>query len=109
MSETNIQLDDECRRWQQKLFNGSLRRKVKLKRIQSLLGNTTQLNCLEISAGDGLISQTLRQHGGSWSTLAINENAATSSPNFMLHPSLHMLLKTPFPDGHFDLLVIVTR
>ena len=104
MSETNIQLDDECRRWQQKLFNGSLRRKVKLKRIQSLLGNTTQLNCLEISAGDGLISQTLRQHGGSWSTLAISP---PPSPNFMLHPSLHMLLENSLSDGHFDLLVIV--
>ena len=108
MNETNIQLDEECNRWQQKLFNGSLRRKVKLKRIKSLLGNTTQLNCLEISAGDGLISQTLRQNGGSWRTLAINENAATSLTQFHATsiPS-YDAGKLPFPDGHFDLLVIV--
>ena len=108
MNEKNIQLDDECNHWQQKLFNGSLRRKVKLKRIQSLLGNTTQLNCLEISAGDGLISQTLRQNGGSWRTLAINENAASSLTQFhgTSIPS-YDTEKLPFPDGHFDLLVIV--
>ena len=108
MNGTNIQLDDECRHWQQKLFNSSLRRKVKLKRIQSLLGNTTQLNCLEISAGDGLISQTLRQHGGSWRTLAINESAATSLTQFHATsiPSYDSR-KLPFPDGHFDLLVIL--
>ena len=108
MSETNIQLDDECKRWQQKLFNGSLRRKVKLKRIQSLLGNTAQLNCLEISAGDGIISQTLRQHGGRWRSLAINQSAATSLAQF--HASsipAYEGEKLPFPDGHFDLLVIV--
>ena len=108
MSDTQTQLKSEIKRWQQKLFHHSIRRKTKLSRIHALLGNTAQLNCLEISAGDGIISQSIRQRGGSWSTLAINEQAAGS-----LQHQLHITVPAfdgtalPFPDGHFDLLIIV--
>ena len=44
MNESKIQIDKEYIHWQNKLFNNSLRRKAKLKRIKLLLGNTTQLN-----------------------------------------------------------------
>ena len=69
MNESNIQIDKEYINWQNKLFDNSLRRKAKLKRIKLLLGNTTQLNCLEISAGDGVISEKLRKHGGTWTSI----------------------------------------
>ena len=77
MNESKIQIDKEYIHWQNKLFNNSLRRKAKLKRIKLLLGNTTQLNCLEISAGDGVISENLRKHGGTWTSIGINEKMGT--------------------------------
>ena len=108
MNESKIQIDKEYIHWQNKLFNNSLRRKAKLKRIKLLLGNTTQLNCLEISAGDGVISEKLRKHGGTWTSIGINEKASESLTQFHLtNIPFFEGEKFSFADGYFDLLVIV--
>lgn len=108
MSNNNINLDEEIRIWQERLFTRSIRRRRKLDRLYELVGNTANTNCLEISAGDGIISTGLRSLGGSWKTAVANETAADSIGTSMLEAvSMIENGKLPFEDHTFDRLVIV--
>ena len=108
MEEMDTNLDTEIRLWQDKLFNSSLRRMRKLRKIQNLVGNAGSLNCLEVSAGDGAISAHLRSLGGSWKT-AVSTKAAAVSIRYSLSEKLTSIEngELPFEDGAFDMVVIV--
>jgi len=68
---------DEICRWHEKLFERSVRRQARLRRLRQLLGNTANQECLEITAGDPVISSRLRDSGGAWQTLTLNPGAET--------------------------------
>ncbi len=108
MSETTINLDEEIRIWQERLFMRSIRRRNKLERLSVLVGKTSNLNCLEISAGDGIIHSSLRALGGSWKTAVTNKTAADSLA-YCSSEAITLIdnCKLPFEDGTFDRLVIV--
>jgi 2-polyprenyl-3-methyl-5-hydroxy-6-metoxy-1,4-benzoquinol methylase len=108
MSEMDTHLDTEIRIWQDKLFARSIRRQRKLDRITQLTGKTTNLQCLEISAGDGIISASLRTLGGSWKT-AVATEAAQVSLNASSNESITWVEngKLPFEDHAFDRVIIV--
>ncbi|MBN2163948.1 MAG: methyltransferase domain-containing protein [Pontiellaceae bacterium] len=108
MSESEINLDEEIRIWQEKLFKRSIRRRRKLERVSALIGNTSNLHCLEICAGDGIISASLRALGGSWKT-AVSSNKAGESLHYSLKEKISRIEngKLPFDDGVFDRVVIV--
>ena len=108
MSEMDINLDAEIRIWQEKLFARSIRRQRKLDRITELTGKTTNLHCLEISAGDGIISASLRALGGSWKTAVATEAAAVSL-GYSISEAVTLIDngKLPFEDQAFDRVVIV--
>lgn len=104
----DINLDAEIRIWQEKLFARSIRRQRKLDRITELTGKTTNLHCLEISAGDGIISASLRALGGSWKTAVATEAAAVSL-GYSISEAVTLIDngKLPFEDQAFDRVVIV--
>ncbi len=108
MSDPNINLDEEIRIWQDKLFTRSIRRRRKLDRLSELAGKTMNLQCLEISAGDGIISTSLRTLGGSWKTAVVNKTASDSL-TFSTNDPITLIDngKLPFEDGLFDRVVIV--
>lgn len=108
MSDLNINLDEEIGIWQDRLFARSIRRRRKLDRISQLTGKTSNMHCLEISSGDGIISTSLRSQGGSWKTAVVNK-AASDSLGFTLKESVTLIdnCKLPFEDGQFDRVVIV--
>ncbi len=108
MREMDNNLDAEVRLWQEKLFSRSIRRGRALERIKTLVGGTMNLTCLEISAGDGVISSKLRQLGGSWKTAVATKDAADSI-NYCVNEAITLIPdgKLPFEDGVFDRLVIV--
>lgn len=108
MKEMDNNLDQEVRLWQEKLFNRSIRRKRKLARIEGLVRSTTNFQCLEISAGDGVISANLRSCGGSWKTAVLSECAAFSA-GYGINEKITIIEGTelPFEDGVFDMVVIV--
>ncbi|WP_168433616.1 class I SAM-dependent methyltransferase [Pontiella sulfatireligans] len=101
-------LDAEIRLWQQKLFSRSIRRSRKLERILNLVGKALNLQCLEISAGDGVISANLRTLGGSWKT-AVPNKAAAHSISYSQNEAITLIEhgQLPFEDHSFDRLVIV--
>jgi len=101
-------LGSEIRYWQEKLFQRSMLRRKKLKKIVELLGNTVNQSCLEISAGDGVISSRLRNLGGIWKTVVTTEKAAAAL-QFMIPGKIEIISKTalPFEDHMFDAVVII--
>ena len=84
------------------------RRSRKLERIKKAVGTTLNLQCLEISEGDGTISAQLRTLGGSWKTAVVSKDAADST-SYSLSEAITTLdsEKLPFEDHTFDRLVIV--
>lgn len=108
MTETKNTLDTEVRVWQEKLLDCSIRRSQKLKRIKQATGKTLNLQCLEISEGDGTLSAQLRTLGGSWKTAVVSREAAQSI-RYSLNETLTTLEneKLPFENDTFDRLVIV--
>ncbi len=108
MSDLKINLDEEIRIWQERLFRRSIRRQRKLNRISALVGKTSNLQCLEISSGDGIISASLRSLGGSWKTVVTN-STASDSLGYALNENITLIDngKLPFEDGSFDRVVII--
>jgi ubiquinone/menaquinone biosynthesis C-methylase UbiE len=101
-------LDKEVQLWQEKLFSRSIRRTRKLERMEELIGSTNNFHCLEISAGDGIISSHLRSLGGSWKTAVAHKEAADSL-GYSISETITALEDStlPFEDNTFDRLVIV--
>lgn len=108
MKVMDANLRSEVVRWQEKLFKRSVRRQMRLRKIKELAGITTGQDCLEITAGDGMISARLREGGGRWKTLVLSHSAKTSLDWFVEEQI--ELLQGPVikeADGTFDLVVIV--
>ena len=107
MSRRDIAEKEEIIRWQEKLLKRSYTRNLQKKRMSELIGNAQHLHSLEISAGDGLITKSLRELGGSWSLIGVNKNAASSlSYYFEQAVPAYENNELPFPDSHFDLLIL---
>jgi len=101
-------LSDEVVRWQEKLYNRSTRRKMRVRKLKQLLGAVSNQRCLEVSAGDGVISAQLRLDGGEWTTL-VPDAAAQTSAGYFLKGGLRILQDETIdePDHSFDAVVVV--
>jgi hypothetical protein len=108
MKAMDANLRSEVARWQEKLFKRSVRRQIRFRTIKELIGITTNQNCLEITAGDGMISARLREGGGRWKTLVLS-GAAKSSLDWMVEDQVEILQDPAIkdPDGTYDVVVIV--
>lgn len=108
MKTINQNISGEILRWQKKLFALSIRRRMRLQKIREMLGVTSGQRCLEITAGDGMISQSLRMEGGSWMTLVPTE-AVRESLSYFVREDLYAIQdgKIDSPDNEFDAVVIV--
>lgn len=108
MREKDDNLDTEIRAWQEKLFSRSIRRGRELARVEQLVGGTINLQCVEVSAGDGVISSRLRRLGGSWKTVTPTSEAARSI-KYCVNESVTVVKdgKLPYEDASLDRLVII--
>jgi len=104
----NQNLSSEALRWQEKLFKRSVRRQDRLRKVKHLLGITSNQDCLEVTSGDGVISQQLRLDGGTWTTLATSHDAQASLAYFV-KPAAEVLDGSTIhaPDHSFDAVVII--
>ncbi len=108
MKAMDVNLRNEVVRWQEKLFKRSIRRQMRLRELRELIGITTNQNCLEITAGDGVISARLRDSGGRWKTLVLSNNVKTAL-DWFIPDQVEVLQNAGIKeaDGTFDLVVIV--
>ncbi len=108
MKAMDANLRSEVVRWQEKLFKRSVRRQMRLRKLKELIGITTNQSCLEITAGDGVISSRLREGGGRWKTMALSNEAKASLDWFVDDPvEVFQAPAIQEADGTFDLVVIV--
>lgn len=108
MNEMDQTHSDEVVRWQEKLFTRSVRRQMRFRKLKELLGSAANQQCLEISAGDGVISSKLREGGGYWKTRVMN-NAEQVAVGHFVKEDVSLLEdgKIDLPDFSMDAVVIV--
>ena len=94
--------------WHLKLFRKSVLKQNKWNQLQSVLGNTTNLNCLDVGSDNGVISYLLRQNGGTWASADMDDTAVASITE-LVKENVYQLDggKTDFKDDEFDKIIIV--
>jgi ubiquinone/menaquinone biosynthesis C-methylase UbiE len=94
--------------WAVKLFNRSVLKQAKLKKVLQLLIDPTGKTNLDIGGDNGVISYLLRQRGGRWCSADLEPNTVAAIRELVGSDVYQMDGKTaPFPDQTFDQIVIV--
>jgi len=108
MKAMSQNLSNEVLRWQEKLFKRSVRRQTRFRKVKQLVGITSNQNCLEVTSGDGVISQQLRLDGGTWTTLTTSHDSQASL-DYFVNPRPGVLEGAIInePDHTFDVVVII--
>lgn len=101
----NSQTDSE---WAVKLFNRSVLKQAKYKRVLQLLADPADKTNLDIGADNGVISYLLRQRGGRWSSADL-DSGTVESIRQLVGSNVYQIDggKTPFSDRSFDQVVII--
>ena len=94
--------------WAVALFNRSVLKQEKFRRLTQLLDDPAGRRNLDIGADNGVISYLLRRRGGSWASADLDERAVASIRE-LVRDDVHQLdgSRTPFPDRAFDQVVVV--
>ena len=94
--------------WAIALFQRSVLKQAKFRRIMSLLDNPAGKTNLDIGADNGVISHLLRLRGGEWHSADLDERAVDSIRG-LVGSNVHRLegSRMPFPDRMFDQVVVV--
>ncbi len=108
MKAMDNNLSGEVVRWQEKLFRRSVRRQMRLRQIKQLLGAVSNQHCLEICAGDGVISEQIHLDGGIWTTL-VPDGKAQASLSYFVKDNVQVLQDETIhaPDHSFDVVVVI--
>jgi SAM-dependent methyltransferase len=90
------------------LFSKSVMKQAKLKAILRFLPVTSRLTCLDIGGDNGVVSYFLRQHGGTWHSGDLTEEAVGSIRE-LVGDNCYLFDggRTPFDDKVFDLVVVI--
>lgn len=94
--------------WAVRLFNRSVLKQAKYRRVVELLADPSDKTNLDIGADNGVISYLLRQRGGRWSSADLNP-VTVESIRQLVGSDVYQIDggRTPFPDQAFDQIVIV--
>lgn len=94
--------------WALRLFKRSPLKQRKFGEIVKSLPALTGLRCLDLGSDNGVISYLLRQLGGKWYSADLNQETVSAIKSLvkervdLIEPG-----KLPYPDSHFDLVVVV--
>lgn len=94
--------------WAIALFQRSVLKQAKFRRIMSLLDQPAGKTNLDIGADNGVISHLLRLRGGEWHSADLDERAVEAIRG-LVGSNVYRLegSRTPFPDRMFDQVVVV--
>ncbi len=94
--------------WAVALFNRSVLKQEKFRRITDLLQDPADRTSLDVGADNGVVSYLLRRRGGRWYSADLDERSVESIRQ-LVREDVYRLdgARTPFPDGTFDQVVVV--
>lgn len=94
--------------WYLKLFKKSILKQSKLRAILSLLGPVEGKSCLDLGGDNGIISYYLREKGGQWSSVDL-EDKTVESIRSLVKTSVYRIdgEKVPFENKSLDVVVII--
>lgn len=98
--------------WQLRMFERSLKKKLKLRALKPFLGASAGRSCLLLTCGDnnGALNFRLRQGGGDWAWAEFEDQGRAGMEELLGEPVLLLdkeACRLPFADGRFDLLVSI--
>jgi SAM-dependent methyltransferase len=94
--------------WAVALFNRSVLKQAKYRRVLELMDDPSGKTSLDIGADNGVISYLLRQRGGRWYSADLDPRAVASIRQ-LVGSDVYQLdgSTTPFPDATFDQVLII--
>jgi ubiquinone/menaquinone biosynthesis C-methylase UbiE len=94
--------------WPLALFRCSVLKQRKLAEIESALGATEGLRCLDLGSDNGVVSLLLRRGGGNWASADLTDEAVASIRE-LVETDVHRLdgERLPFGEASFDRVVVV--
>ncbi len=102
---------DNREAWQLRMFQKTLKKKLRLKELTRLLGTIPPDNrCLLVTCGDnnGAINFFLSRLGGRWSWADLDETNLGEMSELLQSEVQHASpAKVPFPDGSFDIVISI--
>jgi SAM-dependent methyltransferase len=97
--------------WQLKMFQKSLKKKLKLKALKKHLGHLSEKDkSMLVTCGDnnGAINYYLKRIGGQWSHADLEEKCIDEMSKLLNQPVLHVTEnRLPFKDNHFDCAISI--
>lgn len=98
--------------WQLRMFERSLKKKLKLRALKPFLGDAAGRSCLLLTCGDnnGALNYRLRQGGGDWAWAEFEDQGRSGMEELLGEPVLLLdkeSCRLPFAGGRFDLLVSI--
>jgi SAM-dependent methyltransferase len=97
----------ETRDWAKALFRRSVLKQRKLAEIVDMLGPTEGRICLDLGSDNGVLSLLLREHGGTWSSGDLTDEAVASIRSLVgERVELVRGERLPFGDAAFDRVVV---
>jgi len=100
----------EARPWPLELFDHSLKKRLKLELLLELAGPLAGKRCLLLTCGDnpGALNWHFREAGGTWSWAEMEEDRIPVMEDLLDESVSHASDDgLPFPDGTFDLVVVI--
>jgi SAM-dependent methyltransferase len=101
-------MNDPGTEWAVALFQRSVLKQEKYRRVLEFLDDPAGRTSLDIGADNGVISYLLRQRGGRWCSADLDPGTVASIRD-LVHDEVYQLdgRTTPFPEQAFDQVVIV--
>ncbi|MFQ5456043.1 MAG: methyltransferase domain-containing protein [Nitrospirota bacterium] len=97
-------------KWQLKMFQQSLKKKIKLKHLNLFLEDLNNKICLAITSGDntGAINYHIYKQGGEWITAELDPENLNTMKDVIDRPILHIMpAHSCFKDNIFDTILIL--
>jgi len=92
------------------MFSRTLKKKLRLRVLRSILGRLDGQTCLLVTCGDnnGAINYRLRGLGGCWSWADCEDKSIREMSELLGEEVRHIdPTNLPYPDGHFDCVVTI--
>jgi SAM-dependent methyltransferase len=96
--------------WQLRMFSRTLKKKLRLGVLRSVLGRLDGQTCLLVTCGDnnGAINYRLRSLGGRWSWADCEDKSIREMSELLGEQVSHVNPgQLPYPDAHFDCVVTI--